>query len=83
MNCAHRNGELVIFGMAGHVAARMTSLLPKPLGTGTRNNKDKRSYLDKNLNDIEYRTLPCASRAEATEAERRLAANKKSYRFKT
>lgn len=45
-----RNGEqLVLFGQAGHVAYRMTSLLPDPLGCGTRGNEGKRKYVCEHL----------------------------------
>jgi hypothetical protein len=46
-------GRFVLFGMAGHVAARMTSLLPTPLGRGTRNNPAKRAYLEQHLAEID------------------------------
>jgi hypothetical protein len=50
----------------------MCSLLPKPLGTGTRNNESKRNYLLKHLSDIEYRTCACETREEAAEIEREI-----------
>jgi hypothetical protein len=80
----HRgSGELVLFGMAGHVAARMTSLLPPPYGTGTRRNDKKRKYILRNLADLEYRTLACATRTEAVQCELELMTNKDRYKFKT
>jgi hypothetical protein len=75
--------QLVLFGMGGHVAARMTSLLPPPLGNGTRNNDGKRKYIEQHLSEIEYRTLACRSRQEAAEQERSLRANRSKYRFQT
>ena len=39
------SGQLILFGKAGNVAARMSSLLPAPLGTGTRRNSRKRDYV--------------------------------------
>jgi hypothetical protein len=39
----HRDGRLVLFGTAGHVAYRMTSLLPKPFGSGHRSNAGEES----------------------------------------
>lgn len=65
-----RNGEgLVYCGSGGNVALRMSSLLPPPLGSGTRNNAKLRDYLLQNLHRIEYRTLACATREEATTRE--------------
>ena len=40
------DGSLILVGIGGHLARRMTSLLPAPLlGAGTRNASDKRSYV--------------------------------------
>lgn len=75
--------ELVLFGKSIHVAKRMTSLLPPPFGSGTRNNTAKRDYILYNLPDIEYRTKPCASDDEAKAEERLLKKNKHLYRFNT
>lgn len=49
--------EYILFGKGKHLAERMTSLLPKPFGCGTRNNDFKREYVLKNLENIEYRTV--------------------------
>jgi len=62
----------VLFGIGAHCAHRMTSLLPKPLGTGTRNNERKRKYLLRHLKDIEYRTCACKTREEAADIERKI-----------
>lgn len=75
--------EPVLFGIGGRCAHRMTSLLPAPFGCGTRNNEDKRKYLLRHLLDIEYRTHPCQTRAQAADIERRLKADNPNYRFKT
>jgi len=48
----------------------MSSLLPKPIGTGTRNNESKRNYILENIEDIEYRTCDCQTREEAASIER-------------
>lgn len=48
--------KYVLFGSGKHLAYRMTSLLPAPLGAGTRRNEEKRNYVLKNLKDIKYRT---------------------------
>jgi hypothetical protein len=74
----HRTGQHVLFGRGENVAYRMSSLLPSPLGHGTRNNADKRQYVLQHLPDIEYRTMACASRQETLEFE---AALKYSQRF--
>ena len=75
--------QLVLYGMSDHVALRMTSLLPAPLGRGTRNNKEKRRYVFEHLGSIEYRTMACATRQEAKECERKLQAQRVGYRFQT
>jgi hypothetical protein len=76
-------GKLVLFGMSDHVAARMTSLLPKPYGTGTRNNLQKREYILAHLGELEYRTLACPTRRQAQECERKLKESKSKYEFQT
>lgn len=58
------------------------SLLPAPLGCGGRNNSDKRTYLRRQLRNIEYRTCPCTTRKQAVSIERERLKTK-SYRFKT
>lgn len=75
-------GQLLICGVGSHCAARMSSLLPEPLGCGSRNNSAKRAYLRRQLRNIEYRTLPCQSRAEAAAVER-TRMQTKSYRSNT
>jgi hypothetical protein len=79
-----RNGaRLVLYGKGSHVAERMTSLLPAPFGCGTRNNRDKRKYVFDHLGSIEYRTLACATPAEADACERQLKDNRAAYIFQT
>ncbi len=65
-------GKPVLYGIGSRCAHRMCSLLPQPLGCGTRNNSAKREYLLKHLDDIEYRTHPCTSREEAADIERHI-----------
>lgn len=60
-----RTSEFVLRGMGANCAYRMSSLLPKPLGQGTRNNANKRQYVLAHLADVEYRYMVCASAAEA------------------
>jgi hypothetical protein len=74
--------DMVLFGIGGHCAARMSSLLPKPLGTGTRNNSSKRKYLLQNIDDLEYRCLACESRSDAEKVERKIRSECK-YLFAT
>jgi hypothetical protein len=45
--------QLVLFGTSSHLAQRMTSLLPAPFGSGTRNNQNKRAYVLEHLDSIE------------------------------
>ena len=76
--------EQILFGIGGRCAQRMTSLLPQPLGTGTRNNEAKRKYLLRHIKDIEYRTCACKTREEAADIERRIKQNPKNkYRYNT
>jgi len=76
-------GKFVLFGMSGQVALRMTSLLPRPYGRGTRNNQQKRKYVLTHIGKIEYRTLACPTRQQAQECERQLKGNKSGYEFET
>lgn len=79
-----RNGEAwVLFGQGRHVAERMSSLLPAPLGKGTRNNSAKRAYVLENMNTIEYRVLACETAIEAIDQESTLKISGKDYLFKT
>lgn len=74
---------MILFGEGSFVAQRMTSLLPKPFGSGTRSNSRKRDYILKHLHDIEYRTYPCADKNEAKLHEKKLKAQKALYVFPT
>ncbi len=74
--------ELVLVGCGKNCALRMTSLLPSPLGQGTRHNVEKRAYVLRHLPDIEYRTFACASKDAALKEEHRLRKTN-TYRFKT
>jgi hypothetical protein len=77
-----KSGRLVLFGCAGHVASRMTSLHPQ--GSGTRKNEKKRNFVGEHLSQIEYRTIATESRAAAKEYERRaLWSNRDQYYFRT
>lgn len=67
-----RSGEDVYIGEGGHVAQRMTSLLPAPLGHGTRNNGELREFVARNLLNIQYRTAACPTKADAVALEARL-----------
>ena len=41
--------EFVLFGSSNNLAFRMSSLLPKPLGQGTRKKEEKRIYILNNI----------------------------------
>jgi hypothetical protein len=75
----HKDGRLVLYGDSGHVAARMSSLLPIPLGTGTRKNARRRDYVKEHLSDLEYRTLPCLTAQETKDRERELKRKSRDY----
>ena len=64
--------ELVIVGSGKNCAFRMTSLLPAPLGQGTRKNEDKRQYVMDHLPVIAYRCCACATAQQARGLEKRL-----------
>ena len=73
--------EAILFGIGRNLAGRMPSLLPEPLGAGTRNNAGKREFLLQHLDKLEYRTMACQSKERAAAIERALP--KMSYRFPT
>jgi hypothetical protein len=75
--------EKILFGSSKYVALRMTSLLPRPYGAGTRRNTKKREFVLTHLQSIEYRTLPCVSGAEAKELETEMRAELDAYWFST
>ena len=50
--------EFILFGSGNNLAYRMSSLLPKPYGQGTRKNSDKREYILNNIENMLYRTIP-------------------------
>jgi hypothetical protein len=56
-----RSGKLVLFGSAGWVAYRMSSLHPK--SPGTRKNTDKRVFVGKYLLQLEYRVIGAQPRS--------------------
>lgn len=74
--------QKVLYGKGDNVAYRMSSLLPAPLGTGTRKNAKKRQFVLEYLRSIEYRTIAFATSEEAEQCERELRANG-GYRFPT
>ena len=52
-----RDGRYILFGSVRNLCHRMTSLLPAPLGSGTRNNWQKREYVYNEIAFLEYRTI--------------------------
>lgn len=72
-----RTSESIYIGEGGHVAHRMTSLLPAPLGHGTRNNTELREHVLANLDHIEYTTTACDTKVDALELETRLRQERK------
>jgi hypothetical protein len=63
-------GELVLFGIGGNLRTRMASLMPRPFGSGTRNNTAKRDYVLAHHHEIEYRVYEASTRVEAALVER-------------
>jgi hypothetical protein len=64
--------EFTLFGSGNNLAYRMSSLLPKPFGQGTRRNEVKREYVLNNIENIEYRTVAFTSEKEMKDCEREL-----------
>lgn len=62
--------EFVLFGVGKNCAYRMSSLLPKPYGQGTRNNESKRLYILENIESILYRTVAFNQEHEMKEVEK-------------
>ena len=60
----------VYVGQSGNVAYRMSSLLPVTSGgCGGRKNRSLRDFVALHLQDIEYRTVACASKEDAAALE--------------
>lgn len=73
----------VLFGTSKNVAYRMTSLLPKPHGAGTRNNEEKQNYVLNNIQDIEYRTISFINNNDAKQFETYIKEFAEQYIFTT
>lgn len=67
-----RTNQYVLFGESEHLAKRMSSLLPRPHGDGTRKAVDKREYVWDNIDNIEYRTVACETKEEARKIQAEL-----------
>ncbi|GHT49684.1 hypothetical protein AGMMS49982_03600 [Bacteroidia bacterium] len=77
-----KENKFVLFGSGKNCAYRMSSLLPPPLGQGTRNNEGKRKYVQTHLEDLEYRTFPFLKEDEMKLFEKQLK-KKNEYNFGT
>lgn len=77
-----KTNEFILFGCGNNVAYRMSSLLPKPFGQGTRNNEEKRLYVLKNIGDIVYRTLALTDSVEMKRIEK-VVKNQETYIYGT
>lgn len=77
-----RTGLYVLFGTGGNLAYRMSSLLPKPYGKGTRRNEKKREYVWEHINELEYRTIAFTSEENAKSFES-FVKSKEDYIFNT
>ncbi len=62
----------LLFGRGKHLASRMSSLLPKPEGTGTRMNEDKRKFVKEHLGQVSYRTIAFRTEVEMINFEKKL-----------
>ena len=77
-----KTNEFILFGSGKNLAYRMSSLLPKPFGQGTRNNEDKRKYILNNIENVEYRTVAFITEKEMKDCERELK-QLKIHKFNT
>ncbi len=50
----NKTNEYVLFGRGKNLAYRITTLFPRPIGQGTRNNNKKKDYVLKHLKYIQY-----------------------------
>ncbi len=78
----NKTNEFILFGSGKNLAYRMSSLLPKPFGQGTRNNEEKREYVLNNITNIEYRTVAFISINEMKDCEQELK-QLKIHKFNT
>lgn len=62
--------EFIQFGESITCQNRMKSFFPKPFGTGTRNNENKRHYILSHWKDLDYRTVKANSKEEAVKIDR-------------
>lgn len=76
-------GKLVYLGSGKYCAYRMSSLLPAPLGAGTRDNSELREHVLRHLHDIEYRTRAFGSGTAASDFEREHRGGGGDYLFPT
>ncbi len=74
--------EFILFGVGKNCAYRMSSLLPKPFGQGTRNNESKREYILEHLSLMSYRTISFINQDEMKKIEREIKALK-IHKFNT
>lgn len=77
-----KTNEFIQFGESIKCRNRMKSFFPKPFGTGTRNNENKRIYVLKNWQNLKYRTIESNSKEEAVKIDRFLK-SLKIHKFKT
>ncbi|MDO9154641.1 MAG: hypothetical protein Q7U47_13220 [Paludibacter sp.] len=78
----YKTNEFILFGSANNLAYRMSSLLPKPYGQGTRNNKEKRIFVFENIENIKYRTIAFTMERVMKECEKELR-QLKIHKFNT
>lgn len=67
-----KKNEYILFGRSKYLAYRMSSLLPKPFGQGTRKNEEKREYVLKYIKDIKYRTVAFLNEQDMKDCEKEI-----------
>lgn len=67
-----KTDEFILFGESINCRKRMKSFFPKPYGSGTRNNENKRIYVLNNWKDLDYRTVRTNSKKDAVIIDKHL-----------
>lgn len=67
---SRKTKEFIQFGESKTCQKRMKSFFPKPYGTGTRNNENKRIYILNHWRDLDYRTIETKTKEEAVKIDR-------------
>ena len=64
-----KTDQFILFGIGIRCQERMQSLFPKPHGKGTKNNENKRNFILKNLQDLDFRTIQTETKSDVKKIE--------------